>query len=324
MNITRVGIDMGTSRIRICVEGKGIVVDEYGAIAFDDEGKVIAIGKRAFSMIDKTPSGITVSVPVSNGSITDSRSAAELLRYLLSKACRNTIMKPTCYAAVSADITGLEKKAVEESLVEAGTGRVNLIESGIAASAGCGIRKDRPDGVMVIDMGAGKTEISIVSKGGIIESTRIAVCGNSMDEAVVRYVKRERDIIIGNKTAEDLKIKIGGATLREVELGMTIKGKSNVTGVAVVGEVTSKEVYLAMRGELEKIIAEAKNVLQDLNADLQADILTNGIILLGGVAHLRGIDAMFEKKLGINVRVAADPENCVITGLANMIADKAK
>ena len=324
MNITRVGIDMGTSRIRICVEGKGTVVDESSAIAFDSEGKVIAIGKRAFNMIDKTPPGINVSVPVCNGSITDSRSAAELLRYLLSRACRNTIMKPTCYATVSADITGLEKKAVEETLIEAGTGRVNLIESGMAASAGCGISKDRPDGVMVIDIGAGKTEISIVSMGRIIESTRIPVCGNSMDEAVVRYVKRERDIIIGNRTAEDLKIRIGGATLREVELGMTIKGKSNITGVAVVGEVTSKEVYLAMRGELEKIILESKNVLQDLNADLQADILTNGIILVGGMARLRGIDAMFEKKLGINVRVAADPENCIITGLGTLITEKTK
>ncbi len=308
------GIDLGTTSVVVFVEDKGIVASEPCAIAYDDKNRIIGVGKRAYDMIDKSPEGIRVVKPMVNGVVSDFTAMKHILQYLFSKVCKNMVFKPNVVVCVPSTVTGLEKRTILELVNAAGAARACLIEEPLAAALGSGIQNDKPKGSMVVDIGGGTTDIAVITMGCISISRSVKVAGNALDEAIIRQFRRERDMVVGEKTAEYIKRTIGSASLREIELGIAAKGKSYITGMPCVFEADSTEVYLAMRPQLEFILENVRQVLEETPPELSADIFDSGIVLTGGGAKLRGIDRMFENKLGLKTRVAADPENCVALG----------
>ncbi len=321
MLATNIGIDLGTTSVKIFMEGKGIVLTEPSAVAYNSDNKIVGIGQRAYDMLEKNPSGIRVVKPMVNGVVSDFTATGQLLRTLLARVCKNMILKPNVVVCVPSTVTGLERKTILELAAASGAAKACLIEEPLAAALGAGLGIDVPRGVMVIDIGGGTADIAIITMGCVSISKSIKVAGNALNEAIIRQLRRERDIVIGEKTAEMIKKRIGSAILRDVELGMTIKGKNYITGMPATFEVSSTEIYLAMRQQLELILEGVRSVLEETTPDLAADILESGIYLTGGTAQLRSIDKMFTQKLGIKTKVAADPVNCVAMGTGEALAD---
>ena len=316
-----IGIDLGTTSIVAYVEGKGIVMAEPNAAAYETEsGKLVAVGKRAWDMIGKNPDSIRVVKPMEHGVVSDFTATKHILRYFLSKICKNMVFKPNVVVCVPSMATSLEKRTILDLVTSAGAAKACLIEEPLAAALGAGIKSNRPLGAMVVDIGGGTTDIAVITMGCISVSRSVKVAGNAFDEAIVRQIRRERDVIIGEKTAELLKKQIGYSFLPTVELGMTVKGKHFITSLPVSIEVSSTEVYLAMRPHLEIIGEAVRSVLELTPPELSADICESGIYLTGGGALLRGIDKMIEKKTGIKTIVANDPLNCVANGTGEALS----
>lgn len=310
-----IGIDLGTTSIVAYVEGKGVVMTEPCAAAYEKEsGRLIAVGKRAWDMIGKNPDSIRVVKPMEHGVVSDFTATKHILRYFLSKICKNMIFKPNVVVCVPSMATSLEKRTILDLITSAGAAKACLIEEPLAAALGAGLKNDRPVGTMIVDIGGGTTDIAVITMGCISVSRSIKVAGNTLDEAIARQIRRERDIIIGEKTAEYLKKQIGYAYLRDVELGITVKGKHFITNMPVSIDVSSTEVYLAMRPHLETIGETVRSVLELTPPELSADICESGIYLTGGGSLLRGIDRMIEKKTGIKTFIADDTINCVALG----------
>lgn len=318
---TNIGVDFGTSSIIIFVEGKGVVLNEPSMIAYDNEGKIAGIGTKAYDLYEKCPEGFTTVRPVENGMVSDFTAAKQMLTYFLAKVCRNAVFKPNVIMSVPNSVTDLEKRTMLDLITASGAAKACLIEETLAAALGAGVGADKHKGVLVIDIGGGSTDIAVITMGCISISESVKVGGDSLNEAIMRQLRRERDIIIGEKTAELLKTKIGSAILRDVELGMTVKGKNYLNNMPISFEVSSTEVYLAMRPQLEMIISGVKRVLEEATPDLAADILENGIYLTGGGAKLRSIDRMFADKLNIKVRTSVEPVNCVAMGIGEALSD---
>lgn len=315
---TNIGIDLGTSSVVICIENRGIVTREPCVIAYDSKDRIISVGKKAYDMIDKTPEGIRIVAPMADGVVSDFTAMKHILQYLLSRACKNMIFKPNAVVCMPSTVTGLEKKTVLDLVVAAGAAKANLIEAPLAAAYGSGIDKDAVKGTMVVDIGAGTTDIAVISMGRIAISRSVKVAGNALDEAIIRQLRRERDMVIGQKSAEYIKKTIGSASLREIELGISAKGKSYITNMPCVFEADSTEVYLAMRPQLENVLESVRQVLEETSPELSADIFDTGITLTGGGAKLRGIDKMFENKLGLKTKIAEIPEDCVAIGCGSI------
>ncbi len=313
---TNIGIDLGTTSIVIYHEGRGIVLAEPSAAAYDTAtGRLIAVGKRAYDMLGRTPDSIKVVKPLRNGVVSDFTATRHILRYFLQKICRNMVFKPNVVVCVPSSVTSLEKRTILELVIESGAGRACLIEEPLAAALGAGLRSDRPMGTMVVDIGGGTTDVAVMTMGSISTSQSINIAGNALDEAIMRQIKNERAVLIGERTAENIKKQIGCAQLRELELGLTVKGKHYVTGMPVSFELTSTEAYLAMRQNLELIADTVRQVLENTLPELAGDVLTSGIYLTGGGALLQGFDKMIENKTGIKTFVALDPLNCVALGI---------
>ena len=318
---SNIGIDLGTTSVKIFMEGKGIVLTEPSAVAYNSDNQIVGIGKRAFDMLEKNPSGIRVVKPMVNGVVSDFTATGHLLRSFIARVCKNAIFKPNVVVCVPSTVTGLERRTILELATASGAARACLIEEPLAAGLGAGLGNDKPKGVMVVDIGGGTADIAVITMGCVSISKSVKSAGNALDEAIIRQLRRERDIIIGEKTAEMIKKRIGSAMLRDVELGMTIKGKNYITNMPGTFEVSSTEIYLAMRPVLEQIIEGVRSVLEETTPDLAADILDSGIYLTGGTALLRSIDKMFSSKLNIKTKVAADPVNCVAMGTGEALGD---
>ena len=321
MLAANMGIDLGTTSVKIYLEGKGIVLREPSAVAYNEENRIVGIGQRAYDMLEKNPSGIRVVKPMLAGVVSDFTATKQLLQAFMSRVCKNMIFKPNVVVCVPSTVTGLERRTILDLTTAAGAAKACLIEEPLAAALGAGVGFEKPKGVMVIDIGGGTTDIAIVTMGAVSISESVKVAGNAFDEAIQRQLRRERDIVIGSKTAEYIKCKIGSAILRDVELGLTIKGKNYITDMPGTFEVNSTEVYLAMRPCLEQIVEGVRQVLEQTTPDLAGDIIDTGIYITGGSAQLRSLDRMFLNKLGIKTRVAADPVNCVALGTGEALSD---
>lgn len=318
---TNIGIDLGTTSIVIYVEGKGVVLSEPCAAAYEaDSGKLLAVGKRAYDMLEKHPDGIRVVKPMVNGIVSDFTATKHILRTFLSKICKTMVFKPNVIACVPSMVTSLEKRTILDLITSAGASKACLIEEPLAAALGAGLKSSRPKGAMVVDIGGGTTDIAVITMGCISVSSSVKVAGNALDEAIRRQIRRERDVIIGAKTAEQIKKQIGCSYLREVELGLTVKGKHFITGMPVSIEVSSTEAYLAMRPQLEQIGEAVRSVLELTPPELAADIMESGIYLTGGGALLNGIDEMIYRKTGIRTFVARRPAECVALGTGVALA----
>ncbi len=312
---TNIGIDLGTTSIVIYVQNKGIVMSEPCAAAYEKKsGKLVAVGKRAWDMVGKNPDSIRVVRPMEHGVVSDFTATKHILRYFLSKICKNMVFKPNVVVCVPSMATSLEKRTILDLITSAGAAKACLIEEPLAAALGAGLKNNRPIGAMIVDIGGGTTDIAVITMGCISVSKSVKVAGNALDEAIIRQIRRERDVVIGEKTAEYIKRQIGCSYLRDVELGLTIKGKHFITNLPVSIEVNSTETYLAMRPHLETIGEAVRSVLELTPPELSADIFESGIRLTGGGALLRGIDKMIEKKTGVKTFAADDPLNCVALG----------
>ncbi len=315
-----IGVDLGTTSIIIFVEGKGIVLSEPTAAAYDNiSGKMLATGKKAYNMVGRNPKSIKVVLPMKDGVVSDFTVTQNILRYYLQKICGNMVFKPNIIICLPATVTNLEKRTILDLATSSGAARACLIEEPLAAALGAGIEIKHPKGVMVVDIGGGTADIAVITMGCISVSSSIKVAGNAFDDAIVRYFRRERDIIIGVRTAEKIKMKIGCAYLRETELAIEVKGKNYITGMPARSEISSTDVYLAIREQLEYIGEAVRTVLESTPPELSADISGSGIILTGGGALLKGIDIMIEHKTGIKTRVAEDPLYCVAKGIGKVL-----
>lgn len=316
-----IGVDLGTTSIVIFVEGKGIVLSEPCVAAYRrEDGALMAIGKKAAEMYEKSRDEILVIKPMTNGIVSDFTATRHILTGFLSRICKNMVFRPNVVVCVPSMATDLEKRTILDLVTAAGAAKACLIEEPLAAALGAGLGSDRPSGAMVVDIGGGTTDIAVITMGCISVSRSIKVAGNALDEAIIRHVRRERDVIIGARTAEEIKLRIGCARLRSVELGMAIKGKHFITGLPVSIEVNSTEIYAAMRPQLEQIAEAVHEVLETTPPELSGDIGESGIVITGGGALLPEIDEMFREKTGVKTVIAEDPLNCVAFGTGVALA----
>jgi len=315
-----IGVDMGTTSIIIYVEDKGIVLSEPTVAAYrKSTGKIAAVGKKALRMVGRAPKSIEVVRPMKDGVISDFTAAEHILRHFLQKICGNMVFKPNVMICLPAQVTNLEKRTLLDLATSAGAARACLIEEPIAAAIGAGIDVTYPKGIMIVDVGGGTTDIAVITMGSMSVSKSVRNAGNALNESIMRQIRRERDILIGELTAEKIKKKIGCAYLREAELAIEARGKSYITGMPVRFEVTSTEVFLAIREHLESIAEDVRSVLESTPPELAADISESGIVMTGGGSLLHGFDEFLAKKMNIAVRVAEDPVNCVAKGIGKVL-----
>ncbi|NLX92782.1 MAG: rod shape-determining protein [Clostridiales bacterium] len=315
-----IGIDLGTTAVVIFVQGKGIVLSEPTAAAYNSKnGKMLAVGKKAYNMLGKNPSSIRVVLPIREGVVSDFSAMQNILRYHLQKICGNMVFKPNILICLPSTVTNLEKRTILDLAISAGAGKACLIEEPLAAALGAGVEINRPKGVMVVDIGGGSADIAVLTMGSISVSKSIKTAGNAFDAAIMRYFRRERDVIIGDRTAEKIKMKIGCAYLRHAELAIQVKGKNYITGMPAKLEVSSTDIYLAIREQLELLCDAVRSVLESTPPELSADIAESGIILTGGGALLRGMDELIKQKTGVKTSVAEEPLLCVAKGIGKVL-----
>ncbi len=313
------GIDLGTTSVRVFVKGKGVVLREPSVVAVDRRGNILAVGEEAKRMIGKTPSSIVARQPLREGVIADYTTTAAMLKYFIRKACgRWTLFRPEVIVCVPAKATGVERRAVVDAALEGGARRAFPIEEPMAAAIGAGLPITEPGANVVVDIGGGTTDIAVISLGGIVVSDSIRIGGIKLDEAIARYIKREYNLLIGEQTAEEIKIRIGSAYKLPQELSMEVRGRDLVTGLPKTIRITSEEIRNALSEPIGQIVARVKTVLEQTPPELAADIVTRGIVLTGGGALLRGLDKLLQLETGVPVRLADDPISAVAigTGLA--------
>ena len=312
---TKIGFDLGTTTIAANVDGKGIKINEPSVIVYDCfEEKVKAIGKEAYKMLGKTPDYLTAIRPIIDGDIYDYGALEQMLCYFIQKICGNRILKPSIIACVPSETNEIDKKTVTDLLISSGAARACVIEEPLAAALGAGVSIKNPEGVLIVDIGGGTADIAVVTMGSISISKSVKIAGNILDEDIIRYLRRERNIVIGEKTAESIKKRIGCAYLRDTELAIGIKGKHYITGMPITDEVNTTEIYLAMREHLEAIAEGVRSVLEVTPPELAGDISETGILLTGGGALLDGMDKLIEKRTGVHVIIPDDPLECVALG----------
>ena len=313
---TDVGIDLGTASILVYIKGKGVVLKEPSVVAFDrDTNKIKAIGEEARLMLGRTPGNIVAVRPLRQGVISDFTVTEKMLEHFIRKAVgKKTFRKPKIAVCVPSGVTEVEKKAVEDATYQAGAREVFIIEEPIAAAIGAGIDISRPCGNMIVDIGGGTTDIAVISLGGTVVSTSIKIAGDDFDEALVRYMRKKHNLLIGERTAEDIKIKIGSAYPRPEVVTMNVRGRNLVTGLPKTVEVTSEETEEALREATSQIVEAVHSVLEKTPPELASDIADRGIVLTGGGSLLSGLEDLIEAKTGINTMTAEDPMTVVAIG----------
>ncbi len=320
-----IGIDIGTANFTAYVEGGGIVVSHPSVVACDSHsGKILALGNDAYYMLGRTPSSIRVVRPFADGVVSDLSITVEMLKNFVDKVCRLTVLKPNIIAGIPAEITSVERKAILDVLSASGAGKVCIMEHTYAAAVGADIAFNKPHGTMVIDLGAGTVDIAVVTMNSIAAVKTIRFAGEACTNDIIRYLRRERDIEVGYLTAEDIKCTIGGAVIRNEEIALVAKGINAVTRVPINFEITSTEVYWAIKEHIDMIFGGVKDVLASISPELAADIFESGIVLTGKGALLYGIDAYLESVTGVPVRIAKDPSLCVAKGLGRSMFNMKK
>ena len=321
MNSTDIGIDLGTASILVYVKGKGVVLKEPSVVAFDrDTNKIKAIGEEARLMLGRTPGNVVAIRPLRKGVISDYTVTEQMLKYFIQKAIgRMSFRKPRISVCVPSSITEVEKKAVEDATYQAGAREVSIIEEPIAAAIGAGIDISRPCGNMIVDIGGGTCDVAVISLDGIVVSTSIKVAGDDFDEAIVRYMRKKHNLLIGERTAEDIKIKIGTTYPMIEDETLEVRGRNLVTGLPKTVTVTSTETEEALRETTGQIVEAVISVLERTPPELSADILDRGIMLTGGGSMLRGMEELIEEKTGINTMTADDPMKVVAIGTGEYV-----
>lgn len=312
----KLGIDLGTTSILVFVPGKGIVLNEPSVVAVSEEdNKILAIGIDAKKMIGKTPENIIAYRPMKDGVIADYRTTEAMLKYYINKAMgRWSIAKPDVLVSVPAGVTSTERRAVVEAAVKAGAKNAYVVKEPILAAIGAGIPIHEPMGHMIVDIGGGTTDVAVISLGGIVASTSVKCAGNRIDTAIADYIKKTFNLAIGDRTAEEIKIKIGSAVPLDEELTMTIKGRDYVLGLPRSVEIKTNEIVKSIGKELREIVKAIKDVLQDTPPELSSDIIDRGIIMTGGTSQLRNLPELIFRRTGVKAVLAKDPIYCVARG----------
>ena len=316
-----IGIDLGTASVLVYIKGKGVVLKEPSVVAFDrDTNKIKAIGEEARLMLGRTPGNIVAVRPLRQGVISDYTVTEKMLKYFIHKAVgRQRFKKLRISVCVPSGVTEVEKKAVEDATYQAGAKEVAIIEEPIAAAIGAGIDISRPCGNMIVDIGGGTTDIAVISLGGTVVSTSIKIAGDDFDEAIVRYMRKKHNLLIGERTAEDIKIRIGSAYRRPEPISLDVKGRNLVTGLPKTISVTSEETEEALKETTSQIVEAVHSVLEKTPPELAADIADRGIVLTGGGCLLYGLEELIEEKTGITTMTAEDPMTAVAIGTGKYV-----
>ncbi|WP_352404374.1 rod shape-determining protein [Sporanaerobacter acetigenes] len=310
------GIDLGTANTLVYIKGKGIVTREPSVVAIQTNTKeVLAVGEEAKKMIGRTPGHIVAIRPLKDGVIADFDITQNMLKYFIRKANqKKSIFQPRVVVCVPSGVTEVEKRAVEEATIHAGARDAYLIEEPMAAAIGAGLPVHEATGSMIVDIGGGTAEVAIISLGGIVTSKSIRIGGDELDESIVYYIKKEYSLMIGERTAEEVKIVIGSADGGNKETKMQIRGRDLISGLPKTIEVTSSEIHEAMKEPISNIIDAIKFTLEKTPPELASDIMEQGIMLTGGGALLNGIDRLIKSETGMPVHIAEDPLDCVAIG----------
>ena len=311
-----IGIDLGTANTLVFLKGKGIIKREPSVVAMDMRtDSVLAVGLQAKNMIGRTPGSIVAVRPLKDGVIADFDVTASMLKYFICKSVRSMFFsKPRVVICIPSGVTEVERRAVEDAVKQAGAGVVELIEEPMAAAIGAGLPVSEPTGSMVVDIGGGTSEVAVISLGDIVTATSERVAGDKLDEAIISYVKRKYNLLIGERTAEDIKINMGSAVPYDDEGEMSIKGRNLLDGLPKNIVITSAEVREALAEPLRCIVEAVKSTLENTPPELSADIIDHGIMLTGGGALLRGIDTLISESTGMPVYIAERPLDCVVDG----------
>jgi rod shape-determining protein MreB len=313
----RIGIDLGTANSLVWVEGQGIVLNEPTVVAISlKDNKVVAVGNEAKQMLGRTPENLQASRPMKDGVIADYQVTEAILRYFLQKAVgKSFFLRPEVMICVPAGCTQVERRAVLDATLNAGARTAYLIEEPLAAAIGAGIAINVPSGNMIVDSGGGATEAAVISLGGVVAHRSARIAGNKIDEAIANYIRRKHSLIIGEQTAEEIKLKIGSAIPLAKEEVIEVKGRNSVMGLPKIIQISSTEVTEAIRPVISQIIGVIKAVLEETPPELTSDIIDKGIVLSGGTSLLRDFDKLITREVGVAAHIAEEPMLCVIKGI---------
>ena len=311
-----IGIDLGTANTLVFMKGKGVIMREPSVVAVDTKNDTVKfVGSEAKDVIGKTPGSIMVVRPLKDGVIADFDVTAAMLRIFIKKACGpSLVFKPTVVICIPSGVTEVERRAVREAAINAGAGQVMIIEEPMAAAIGAGLPVQEPAGSMVVDIGGGTSEVAVISLNGIVASRSVRTGGDEFDQAIIAYIKRKFNLLIGERSAEKIKIEVGTAYKLDEDLTLEVKGRNLINGLPKNAIISSEDVREALRESLEKIIDAVKETLERTPPELAADIIDSGITLTGGGALLRGLDKLISAETGIDVYVAENPLDCVANG----------
>lgn len=318
-----IGIDLGTANTLVHVKGKGIVANEPSVVAINQEnGQVLAVGNDAKAMLGRTPGNIVAIRPLKDGVIADFAVTQAMLKYFIKKTQTGMgVFKPRVIVCVPSGVTEVEKRAVEEATLASGAKEVYLIEEPMAAAIGAELPVEEPTGCMVVDIGGGTSEVAVISLGGIVVSRSLRVAGDEFDDAIINYIKRECNLMTGERTAEKIKMEIGSAFEMSEEASMEVRGRDLITGLPKTIYITSQEIRRALDEPLTSIVDAIKATLEETPPELSADIMERGITLTGGGALLRGLDRLIELETGMPVNVAKTPLDCVVLGTGKVLEE---
>jgi rod shape-determining protein MreB len=312
----KLGIDLGTANTLVYMPGKGIILNEPSVVAVSEQdNKILAVGIEAKNMLGRTPESIIAYRPMRDGVIADYRVTEAMLSYFFTKALgRFNIFKPEVMVSVPAGVTSTERRAVIEAAIKAGAKNAYVVKEPILAAIGAGIPINEAQGRMIIDIGGGTTDVAVISLGGIVASTSVKCAGNRIDTAIADYIKKTFNLAIGDKTAEQIKIKVGSAIIVDDELEMTIKGRDFLTGLPRSTQIKTNEIVKAISKELREIVKAIKDVLQETPPELAADIIDTGITMTGGSSQLRNLTELVYRRTGVKAYLAKDALYCVAKG----------
>ena len=320
---TDLGIDLGTSNVLVYVDGKGVVVREPSVVAMDkNSGKVLQVGAAARKMLGRTPGNVVAMRPLKDGVISDHEMTVKLLQALFRKAIKTSMFnpKPRVVVCVPSGVTEVEERSVINAAIEAGARRVYLIEEPLAAALGAGLDIKGPNGHMVVDIGGGTTDIAVLSLNGVATSSSLKIAGDAFDEAIARYVRRKHGVIIGQVTAEEIKIRIGCVYPRPEDISMLVKGRDTKTGMPRELTLLSSEIFEVLRRPARQIADEVLSVLEETSPELVGDISANGITLTGGGSQIWGMGSLLAERTGVPCNLADDPDSCVAYGCGKSLS----
>ncbi|MEX0617015.1 MAG: rod shape-determining protein [Candidatus Woykebacteria bacterium] len=312
----RIGIDLGTANSLVYLEGQGVVLNEPTVVAVsEDDGEVVAVGTEAKEMLGRTPEGITASRPMRDGVIADYLITEAMLSYFIDKVCGHSrLFKPEVMICVPAGVTSVERRAVLDATLSAGARNAYLIDEPLAAAIGAKIPIGAPSGNMIVDIGGGSTEAAVISLGGVVVHSSARVAGNKVDEAIAQYIRRKYNLLIGERTSEEVKLFLASATTLEDKVSMEVRGRDSISGLPRTLDLTSNEVTEAIKPVASQILEAIKRVLEQTQPELASDIIDKGIVMSGGTSLLRNLDKYFTEITGVPCHVAEDPLLCVVQG----------